>query len=189
MTNRDKNVALAKRLQLVRTNGDAWAFSIQALRDARATSESLGKYVDPASVGALEMMTNAIHDVSINLDPFTGSDDTPVSAASWKELRGAIGRLYALWWAIEDVIPESERLTPWELWATLAVELPAAVIEQAGDMAGELANKAAAGATNVVWQFIKGAWPILLAGAVVLGGGIYLAATGRAVLPGVKVST
>lgn len=190
MTNREKNVALAKRLAAVRTNGEAWAFWREALDLAKATGESLGGFVDSASIDLNRRLTDSILNATRYMEPLSGQDSDPVSAPSWKQARAAIGGLFAMVWAIEEVHPEAVRSTPWQMWATLVVELPGATVEYAGDLAQETIRQATDAAKDTIWTFIKGAWPLLLAAGVVLAGGVYLAATGRAkVLPKVKVST
>jgi hypothetical protein len=190
-----QNEALFKRFTQVRTNGDAWAMGMEATRGALQVAQELAQSTGPEIVDAIGMLQNASADVHRYLTPMSGADDEPVSAASWKDLRGAIGRLYNTWWAIEDVLPPSQRHTAWQAWGAIVLDVGASVpaaakatIDFAGDLASDAVGAGAKAASNVLWQFVKGAWPILLAAGVVLGAGVYLAATGVAV-PKVKVST
>jgi predicted trehalose synthase len=190
-----QNEALFKRFTQVRTNGDAWAMGMEATRGALQVAQELAQSTGPEIVDAIGMLQNASADVHRYLAPMSGADDEPVSAASWKDLRGAIGRLYNTWWAIEDVLPPSQRHTAWQAWGAILLDVGASVpeaakatIDFAGDLASDAIGAGAKAASNVLWQFVKGAWPILLAAGVVLGAGVYLAATGVAV-PKVKVST
>jgi hypothetical protein len=191
-----RNEALFARFATVKTVGDAWNVAIEALRESLAVAQKLGESTGPEIVSAMRMLQDARKNVDINLEPFrTPDNDAPLPLASWKHLKAAIGGLYATWWAIEDVLPESERHTAWEAWGSMVLDIGAAVpdaakatIDFAGDLGGKAVGAAADAASNVLWKFVKGAWPILLAAGVVLTAGVYLAASGVAV-PKVKVST
>lgn len=187
---KEHNEALTKKLAAVQTVGEAYSMAFLAIRAANVVQESLAKYSDFASANAAKMLADAVLNVTLQLKPLQGVQPAgltePIPAATWKPLKASIAGLYNAWWAIEEVLPESERQTGWEVLGSILYESAKAVPQLIKDTADLVTDIP----TDALSKLLKAAWPLLLAATVILIGGVYLAvSTGAAVTPKVRVST
>lgn len=191
----ERNRALAAKLGTITTVGEAWLFGMQASADGLVALAELKKSTGIEESAAERIIADVQRDLMRYLGPMKGETGAPVPAATWKDLKGAIGRMYSALWAVEEVLPPQVRHTAWQSWGEIMGDIlgavpqaAAATIDYAGNLAADTIGAGANAASNILGKFIKGAWPILLAAAVILGAGVYLATTGVAI-PKVKVST
>jgi hypothetical protein len=185
-----RNREIYANLQTVETAGQALVAALRAVKQAEQVQVELAGYpFDIAAQNAIRQLGNYIREIKRYAEPLAGSDpNAPVSEPSWKPLRNTIGGMYGFVWAVEDTLSADARETFASFVATVFIDAIQAfpkVIEATLEGVGTVVGAAGAGVSKGLGQIIKGAWPILLAAAVVIGAGIYLATStgaGRAVL-------
>lgn len=186
----ERNKEISRTLGTVATNGQAIVAAWRAVKHAEAAQADLADYpFDIAAQNAIRSLGDYIRQIARFVAPLEGGDpNVPVSDPTWRPLKNTIGGTYALLFAIEENLSADSR----ETFATLAgqifidaVQAFPKVVEAALEGVGTLAGAVGAGAGKGIGEILKGAWPLLLAAAVIVGAGIYLATStgaGRAAL-------
>lgn len=178
-----RNREIYANLQTVETAGQAMVAAQRAVKQAEQVRIELAGYpFDIAAQDAIRQLGNYIREIKRYAEPLAGSDPSaPVSEPSWKPLRNTIGACYGFMWAVEDTLTPDARDTFVSFIAHVFTEAVKAIPKILRDSAEYVASLP----RETLWGLIKGAWPILLGAAVLIGAGIYVATStdaGRAVV-------
>lgn len=177
-----RTAELFTALDTVETNGQAQDAAARAIGHGLAAADRFSYFTpDPSHVYAKQEIEAGVADVQRLAEPFSQVDlSMPLfAAAAWRELRKAIGRLYGTLWAVEDVLAGDTELGAWlDFIGSVSADAVRAfpkVTQGALDYAREAAAPILGFPKDLLVDVLKNAWPFLLLGAALLGGGIYLA--------------
>lgn len=160
----------------VETNGQAIAFARSAIGAAGATRARFSALsLDGSHREAVRRLNDVADDVDRSAKAMQGDPGMRVQAASWDDLKHAIGRLYSALWAIQDVLAgEDDSLIGFaqEIGGYVSASIkavPTVVSTTVGYAAGLVG-----GAAKQIAGGLVPLWPIVAVVAVVAVGGFVL---------------
>jgi hypothetical protein len=155
-------------LASVRSNGQALAAcnaSIQASAQLASYLRSIGGAIRNQAASDLDAYAARVNAFR---NSFTGTASAPVSNAVWSQAYTQIFNLYMLAFTLESTMPAGQDFGDnWGAALSYAIQLLPQTIGNAVRVAANAINDTA---ETIIWNFVKGAWPILLAAA----GGLFV---------------
>lgn len=172
---RAQYLALHDTLETVVVNAQAIAAADLAIGTVQSVRDQFSRYsIRVERRYWANHLQGAIDDLRRFRGPMEGMPASPVSPASWDDLRKAIGRAYNAMWTIQEEAGNEGELAA---FASYIGETAAGTIAALPDVLSRSLSAVSGAVTETVGAVAKGVlplWPIVVATAVVVVGGLSL---------------